>query len=542
MKSKKLIAYIDILLIVAFAAVPLFSTFPYRVNIFLSWEGAYRMSEGQVPFQDFGLPMGYMFWVVPSWFFKMFGPSLLSLVKAQVFINILSGLAFRSILRSLNVQEGLRIAGVLVYCLSYSFFNFWPWYNHTVIVYEFVSIALLLKGITSTHSRWQIVYMLLGGTFLFITFFTKQDGGGLAILISGVLVGYASLADKKWWYLPTTFAGFGLAAAAILLPLRNTQLSYWFNHGQPPHNSRLSLFDIVDEFFTNSQWIKFYLFIILLLLIPQLLQLKTFAKQKNAALFTLLTLGILAEAAIFQITSYTPPDNNIFFHSFAIVFILHLLSQRIAGLDFSSFKVFSIAVVGLMLWWSGTYWKYFNRILSRTKQNTEVSKTEAVGRKSYMINNDTTDVPMSKWVFSNRKGFEKIYMPPSTKDGIERVMDLPEVKNSALPRKILNLTELTPLILELQYTQDKGPGIPLWHHRGVAMFDKEVAFYTDKIHHKQYDLVLFEYMPTLNNFFPFEIRDSLLTNYQKIDSFHAPRRPTDTWIEVFVKPRVSPLQ
>jgi len=135
-KLQRLLFTSDILIIIAFALVPLFSTFPYRVNIFLSWEGAYRISQGQTPFQDFGLPMGYMFWVVPAFFFKIFGPSLVTLVKAQVFINILSGLAFRSMLKSLQVQPGLRLAGVLLFCLSFSFFNFWPWYNHTVIVYE----------------------------------------------------------------------------------------------------------------------------------------------------------------------------------------------------------------------------------------------------------------------------------------------------------------------------------------------------------------------------------------------------------------------
>lgn len=126
-------------------------------------------------------------------------------------------------------------------------------------------------------------------------------------------------------------------------------------------------------------------------------------------------------------------------------------------------------------------------------------------------------------------------MPPSTVEGIERVMKMDAVtKEKNKPSRILNFTELTPLILEMKYEQDRGIHIPLWHHRGVAMFDRETKLYTDRVHNKYYDLVLFEYMPKLNNFFPFEVRDSLLTNYELVDSFHAPRRPTDTWIEVFV--------
>src|SRR5919112_4000598 len=88
-------AVAEIIIIVILACVPLFATFPYRVNIFLSWEGAYRLSQGQIPYRDFGMPLGYMFWVVPALFMKLFGTQLITLVKAQVLINIISGLASR---------------------------------------------------------------------------------------------------------------------------------------------------------------------------------------------------------------------------------------------------------------------------------------------------------------------------------------------------------------------------------------------------------------------------------------------------------------
>ena len=100
-RKEKLFAVLEVTIVVVLALVPLFMKFPYRVNIFLSWEGAYRLSQGQIPFKDFGMPLGYMYWVVPAIFFKIFGAQMITLVKAQVFINILSGLAFRSILKSL---------------------------------------------------------------------------------------------------------------------------------------------------------------------------------------------------------------------------------------------------------------------------------------------------------------------------------------------------------------------------------------------------------------------------------------------------------
>ena len=48
--------------------------------------------------------------------------------------------------------------------------------------------------------------------------------------------------------------------------------------------------------------------------------------------------------------------------------------------------------------------------------------------------------------------------------------------------------------------------------------------------------LLFEYIPYLNNFYPFEVRDCLLEHYQKADQFTAPRKPSlQAWVEVYIK-------
>src|ERR1044071_6262468 len=57
-QKRTVFTVIECVLIIGLALVPLFTTFPYRVNIFLSWEGAYRMSIGQMPYKDFGTPLG----------------------------------------------------------------------------------------------------------------------------------------------------------------------------------------------------------------------------------------------------------------------------------------------------------------------------------------------------------------------------------------------------------------------------------------------------------------------------------------------------
>jgi hypothetical protein len=49
----KLFSVIEIILIVSLACVPLFATFPYRVNIFLSWEGRLPHEPGTHSVQGF---------------------------------------------------------------------------------------------------------------------------------------------------------------------------------------------------------------------------------------------------------------------------------------------------------------------------------------------------------------------------------------------------------------------------------------------------------------------------------------------------------
>lgn len=533
----RLLSLLELALIIGLACVPLFVTFPYRVNIFLSWEGAYRLSQGQVPYRDFGMPMGYMYWVVPALFFKVFGPQLITLVKAQVLINIVSGLAFRSILKSLQVPPPIRFLSVVLYITSYSFFNFWPWYNHTVIVYELVGLAFLLRYMLGAKKHW--ILLSAAALFLFFSFFTKQDGGGMAILLATVLIAVHALYERDWKPLVIYLASLLVVGFALIAPLTRFQFGYWFNHGQPPHTARFSPFEIVEEFFSGSQWLKFYLLLIVIAAIAYFRSWRAVLSDRRTTIFLLLTLGIIAEAAVLQVTSYTPPDNNIFFHAFAFAFLVTLLS-RLLPLDFSRPGVLAIGLLGVLLWWSGSYWKYMGGFVQRFRPvaaNVSPTGENIVNRSTYMIFRDTTEIPMDQWVSTGLTSFNKIKLPQPTVDGIHRLLSLPLVKQHPNDLQVLNMSELTPLAVEMPYKLDQGPEIPLWYHLGVAMFNKEAKMYEQRIAQKQYDLVLFEYIPTLNNFYPFRVRDSLRKNYQLADSFFAPRRgDTKGMIEVYVKP------
>ncbi|MCW3465703.1 hypothetical protein [Chitinophaga nivalis] len=533
-------AMLEVIIIVALALVPLFVTFPYRVNIFLSWEGAYRLSSGQIPYKDFGLPLGYGYWIIPALFFKIFGPQMITLVKAQVFINIMAGLAFRSILKSLGATSGVRLLSVLVFALSYSFSNFWPWYNHTVIVYELVGLSFLLRAIFAEQVRSRFLWLAVAALFVFLSLFTKQDGGGMAFMLCLGLLTYNSAVTRRWWDVPVFAAMYIAIALLFILPLMPS-FGYWFNHGQPPHSSRLAMNDFTDEIMGNSNWIKGYVVLAALCVAARVKQWSTWILQRQEVLFVLVTVGILGEAAIFQVTSYTPPDNNIFFHSFAFAFIATYLCELLQ-VNINQGKALLGAAFLVLFWWSGTWWKYVGRFTDRLFPAQELlgisdpTKENVVSRRNYILNYDSTDVPVAKWVYTDLPVFRKIYMPASTVKGMERVLALPVVREKKEGIKVLNMTELTPLAVVMPYKLETGSDYPLWYHLGVGMFNKQLTAFTQKVQQHHYDLVLYEYAPTLNNFYPFALREELRQNYQLVDSFLAPRRPTNAVIEVYVKP------
>lgn len=532
-------AVLEILIIVLLALVPLFTAFPYRINIFLSWEGAYRLSTGQVPFKDFGSPVGYGYWIIPALFFKLFGSQMITLVKAQVFINIIAGLSFRSILKSLGVTPGVRLLSVLVFVMSYSFFNFWPWYNHTVIVYELVAISFLLRSFFAAGNIGRYGFMVLAALFVFLSLFTKQDGGGMALMLCLALLAYNSLETRRWLDIPLFLGMFAVIAVLFIAPLM-PGFAYWFNHGQAPHSSRLALNDFTDEIMGASNWIKVYVLLAALCLTAGVKQWKTWIHERREVLFALLTMGILGEAAIFQVTSYTPPDNNIFFHSFAFAFIASWLC-RLLSIPLNTGSAMSFATALILFWWSGTWWKYVGRYTDRLFPVKEAAYApndstheNVVSRRNYMLNTDTTDVPMSQWTFSRLPVFHKIYMPAQTVAGIDRVLALPVVQQKKDSIRVLNMTELTPLAEAMPFKLETGVDYPLWYHLGVGMFNRQLAAFKEKVRQHHYDLVLFEYAPGLNNFYPFALREELKQRYQLLDSFLAPRRPTNAMIEVYI--------
>lgn len=546
------IILLELLLIVVVSLVPVMITFPYHINLFLSWEGAYRMYLGQVPYRDFGMPVGFGYWLIPALFFKLFGPGLFTLIYAQVFINIISALAFRSILRSLMADPGIRLVALVVYLVSFSFFNFLPWYNHSNIVFEFIGLAFLLKFIFRPETPRRLLLLGSSTFFLVMSFFTKQDGGGMGIGLAIALLLVNLLYERRFLNL-IFFTGFmAIFLALFIVPFIPFHIGYWFNHGQAPHSSRISLPEIVETFLGASEWIKFYFMLVVLLAVFSAGRTSRFFREQKEAIWLILTLGILAESTIYQVTSYTPPDMNIFFHSFAIAYIL---SHVGIGAEFRRSQIVVLTVFLVLVWWSGTYYRSFNKYINRflpQPSSSSLSYTSASGksdgiheniinRHTYILNPADTQAykDTARWILSpTMPSFRRVLLPPLTVKGMDEIAALKVLKPGNVT--VLNMTELTPLERDLHFRLETGSDIPLWHHLGVGMFQKQTDMYTARVKHNFYPLVLFEYIPNLNNFYPFRLRDTLQKYYVRVNQFPAPRRPNlGAMVEVY-EPRSGP--
>src|SRR5581483_567094 len=148
----------------------------------------------------------------------------------------------------------------------------------------------------------------------------------LAFVLMCWVLAVDGVLQRKWKPLVIYVGSFVVLLGLIISPFLAHGFGYWFNHGQPPHSSRVSVFDIINELVGYSPWIRFYFFLIVLLAVARWRSWGAMRTDRTMVLLAALAIGILGEAAVLQVTSYTPPDNNIFFHSFAFACVFSLLA------------------------------------------------------------------------------------------------------------------------------------------------------------------------------------------------------------------------
>ncbi|MCX2745859.1 hypothetical protein OO013_18400 [Mangrovivirga sp. M17] len=507
--SRRIISTSQVVIVLLFSVLPLVFSYPYRINIFLSWEGAYRIMNGDMPFKDFGIPMGYAYWLLPSLFFKIFGPKLFTLIIYQAFINFIGGLTFIKILRAFKINPYSIAIACLIYGLTYIFLNYWPWYNHSAFVFGQIGLYFTLKYILQSQKPYLLV---LAGLFTFISFWTKQDYGGLWIIFITILIIIKSIESKRI-YLPL------ISSAAFVLPLillfifhSDHDINYWFNYGQDPHSARIMPVNFLHKILGGSFFEKAGLLVIAGIGGYKLYkrELKLFS---NDFYLILTVCGILCLGIVSKVTSVLQLGNDAFIYAYIFIGIF----EPFRLIKSYNFEKVAIAFVIVFLLGSELYWGYASSMFGISPPVT--------------FNKVASEEQTEPWVFTPFDTFKRIKVPKSTAETMIWLKDY----NKRLPAepKVLNMTELTPLNHEFNWEYEYGT--PLWFHYRVSIFDKQVEEYCEKIDSKKYDLILFENIPNLNNFYPDKIKKCLEEEYKLVKTCSAPRQIPGATIDIYVK-------
>lgn len=511
--SSRQLLWVDITISLLFVLVPLAIHLPYRVNIFLSWEGAYRLYLGQIPYKDFGMPLGFGYWIIPTLFFKIFGPSFSALVKSQVLLNVISILSLRGTLYNLKVRPALVTLSLLVFCLTYVIYNFWPWYNHSVVVYELACIYFLTRFLSNVTPTYGMVNVAFSALFAFLTIFTKQDVGALCFVLCVLLLSYHWLCTRNFIPLVFFVIAYFFILAAVVLPFVKHDFLYFFNYGQAPHNSRLGVVDLINVFLSDAVDEKVYLLFFAIVMAFELKRDSLFFSDRNRTILIFISVFMILQAVVTRATSPLPTDHMSYFHVFGFILLanaldLGSLAERVHG--------FALSILILCVCFSSGYWGYAVNTLGISKS-----------RKAEISNHHH-----SPWVSAPVAGFDKVLMPLETKNGLTRLLKSSIAKKENL--KVLNMSELTPLAQSMHYKPLANQ--PLWYHLNIGMFQKEVNLFCERVKNGEYDLVLFEDIPDLTEFYPYQVRDTLQKYYCLQDRFLAPRKLENSLIEVYIKP------
>jgi hypothetical protein len=188
----------------------------------------------------------------------------------------------------------------------------------------------------------------------------------------------------------------------------------------------------------------------------------------------------------------------------------------------SELKPAAAILLFIMVIYSSGYWKYVADIF-----HLHSKKLIAAG---------TAPQNSTPWKTTpNYKSLKHIMLPAGTIAGVDSLAKLPFIRNKDL--KVLNMSEITFLAEEFGYkplTQH-----PLWFHVNIGMFQKEIDEINERVRSGYYDVVLFEDIPSLTEFYPYKVRDELRKYYIRNNTFTAPRRLEDSTIEVYINPKLA---
>jgi hypothetical protein len=469
-------------LVICFVLVALFffkRNFLLFRDYSILWEGAYRLSLGQIPFTDFGLPLGPVSFFIPALFFKWFGPTWFVMQLSQMFQNLILLLLAYELLKRLQYAPIDINKAIGCFAFLYLVFLSHPWYNSSAFLFFLGSFVLLLG---SGYGA-----LLAAGFVGGLCFLAKQDYGIMNFCLANLVIlltkcdgqdkkisfELEALADfKKLLKIGGQFFLFALAFALPTIILLNwvnqSEFLYWFNYGQAPHELRkIHIWDFANH--GN-------------LLIPACIGLY----------FTYRTLRInLLFASIFFLCAFVVSSTSgLDYTAFFFVLFLPLLLKVVFRSEFITKKWLSLllafAVINCLI--------FPIKYLYRLGVTTVLDRVEPYSFRHVYVTRPVKEFP------STMPNFRNVMAPA---DSLAIVSELQTIFQERLVANdsglsILNISELTPIYAELKSTPPLH--YPLWYHTKISLFPKEIALINRDISETRFDIVLLQNTHGQTNF------------------------------------------
>ena len=442
-----------------------FRDFVYFRDYSIIFEGAYRLSLGQIPFRDFGVPVGPVSFLIPAIFFKVFEPNWTYFIWSQQFQNIVQLILIYCIFSKLQTSLMVKRGSVLLYSLLYLTFLSHPWYNISGWT------MMLAAGLCALGSVR--VSFVFAGLFTGLAFLAKQDFGILTFVVAVTFISaksigfksnfnFESLKDKKTILnLALNLINFALPALLVtfvfVCATDVEKFSYWFNYGQEPHKHRSlnlgALLGVAFGFVLVLVGVVFKSFPVFV-----------------AAVFTTAALITNGVSGLF-FTHY-------YYVGFLPILIVELWQLR--GKLYLRLPV--LIILGAMLL-TGPL-RNFYYILEAVVLNEP---------EPFNFNYRNLSIPVKK-IPSELHAFNGVMAPQQT---IDAILELKRLKGkwdashqNERNLRVLNISELTPIYTELDIPPPLS--FPLWFHTNISLFSNEIGEINSILLDGYYDIVLLQ--------------------------------------------------
>ncbi len=140
------------------------------------FDGAWRMSQGQVPYRDFYMPFGPVGFVLPALVFRAFGASFSSLVGAACLLSLFGTAVATRVGWRLSGSRALALlSGLLTAIWLQAPFGV-PWMEQTAFFFDLLALAAVVES--RLAARRQLAWVVVAGVASALAILSKQNAGG----------------------------------------------------------------------------------------------------------------------------------------------------------------------------------------------------------------------------------------------------------------------------------------------------------------------------------------------------------------------------